>query len=93
MYAMVVTLDTSHLEMTPVNLFALGTTSWLNNWLISVTAETSHDPIAPCRPLEQVVDSDSRRHFLMADWSSALDFGFHPVLWGMIAGVTWLRLG
>ena len=47
MYAMVVTLDTSHLEMSPVNLSDPGTRLY-NNQLVSVTAETSQDPIGPC---------------------------------------------
>ena len=69
MNAMVLTLDTSHSEMSPVNLFDAGTASALNNQLISVTADTFHDPIAPCGPLEQSVDTF--RHSLMAAWSSA----------------------
>ena len=72
---MLVTLDTSHFEMSPMNLSAPGTPSRLNNWLISVTADTSQDPIGPCGPLEQ--SEDSCRHSLMAAWSS--DFAAHPV--------------
>ena len=76
MNAMVVTLDTSHLEISPVNLFDAGTASALNNQLISVTADTFHEPIAPCGPLEQSVDTF--RHSLMAAWSSA--FGGTPMV-------------
>ena len=79
---MVVTLDTSHLEMSPSNLFDPGTGlrfASKNNQLISVTAETSQDPIGPCRPLEQSVGGNFR-HSLMAVWSSALDFGAHPAM-------------
>ena len=76
MNAMVLTLDTSHSEMSPVNLFEAGTASALNNQLISVTADTFHDPIAPCGPLEQSVDTF--RHSLMAAWSCA--FGANAVV-------------
>ena len=76
LHALVI-FDTSHLEMSPLNLFAPGTESSLNNWM-STTADTSHDPIGPCGPLEQSVDS--RRHSAIAAWSSALDFGAHPAV-------------
>ena len=47
--------------------------------MLSVTAETSHDPIGPCGPLEQLVDS--LMHSIMAAWSSGLDFfGAHAVV-------------
>ena len=78
---MVVTLDTSHLEMSPLNLFAPGTGLYFpskKNPLISLTAETSQEPIGPCQLSEQSVDSF--RHSLMAAWSSALDFETHPVV-------------
>ena len=78
---MVVTLDTSHLEMSPLNLFAPGTGLYFpskKNPLISLTAETSQEPIGPCQLSEQSVDSF--RHSLMAAWSSALDFGAHAVV-------------
>ena len=78
---MVVTLDTSHLDMSPVNSFALGirlSFASKNNQLISLTAETSQDPIGPRGPWEQ--SEDSCKHSLMAVWSSALDFGAHPVV-------------
>ena len=74
---MSVTPDTSQSEMSPVNLSALGTSSLLNNMLISVTADTSQDPIGPCGPLEQ--SANSFGHSLMAAWSSSWDFGAHPV--------------
>ena len=45
---------------------------------ISVTAETSQDPIGPCEPLEQSVESF--RHSTMAAWSSTLDFAANPVV-------------
>ena len=44
---------------------------------MSVTAETSHDPIGPCGPFEQ--SEDSLMHCTMAALSSALDFGAHLV--------------
>ena len=43
---------------------------------MTVIAETSQDPIGPCEPLEQWVDTF--RHALMAAWSSRLDFGAKP---------------
>ena len=61
----------------------------MNNWLISVIAETSQAPIGPCGPLEQSVGSC--RHSFMAAWSSALDFGAHPVA-GIVFGVARLRV-
>ena len=72
---MLVTLDTSHVEMSLLNLFAPGTNLSLKKWLISVTAETSQDPMGPCGLLEQ-----SDRHSLMAVWISSLDFGAHPMV-------------
>ena len=53
---------------------------------MSVTAETSHDPIGPCEPLEQSVDSC--RHCSMAARSSAFDFGDHPVVLYYYSGDT-----
>ena len=75
---MSLTLDTSQVEMSPVNLCVPEITSLSNTWLMSVTADTSHDPISPCTPLEQSVDNC--RHSLMAVWSSALESGGHPVV-------------
>ena len=46
--------------------------------MLSATAETSHDPIGPCGPLEQSLDSLT--HSAMASWSSDLDFGAHAVV-------------
>ena len=73
----VVTFDTSHLEMSPLNLSAPGRGAYFastNNPLISVTAETSQDPIGPYVPLVQS-KSDAFRHAAMAALSSALDLG------------------
>ena len=58
----------------------------MNNWRILVTAATFQDPIGPCGPLEQLVDSC--RHSTMAAWSSALDFGAHPVVEYYYSGYT-----
>ena len=77
MESMLATLDTSHLEISLLNDDAAGTISLLNKLFMSVTAETSHDPICPCGPLEQ--SEDSFRHSRMAAWSSALDFGVHSL--------------
>ena len=70
---MLVTLDTSHFEMSPLNDFAEANMSNM-----SATPETSHDPIGPCEPLEQS-ESPPFRHALMAVWSCAFDFGAKPV--------------
>ena len=45
---------------------------------MSVTGETSQDPIGPCRPLEQ--SEESFRHSVMAACTSVLDFGGRPVV-------------
>merc|ERR1711900_105797 len=66
----------SHFEMSPLNFSVAGITSTSNKLSISVTAVTSQDPIGPCGPLEQSVDSF--RQSAMAAWSSFLDFGAHP---------------
>ena len=64
----------------------------MNIWSISVTAETSQDPIGPRGPLEQSLDSG--RHPPMAAWSSALDFGVHPVVEDYYSGhALGVRLG
>ena len=87
---MLVVLDTSHLERSPLNLSAPGTRSLLaskNNWCISVTAETSQDPIGPCGPLEQS-KSDAFRHSTMAAWSSTFDFGAQALVVVRVRG--WL---
>ena len=75
---MLATLDTSHFEMSALNDDAPGTQDLSNNWLMSATAETSQDPIGPCGPLEQSVDSC--RHLIIAAWSFSLDSGVHPVV-------------
>ena len=49
---MLVTVDTSHLEMSPLNNVLC-----LNNQRVTVAAEISQDPIVPCGPSEQSVDS------------------------------------
>ena len=77
MKPMSVTFDTSHLEIPPGIVFALVIES-KNNQLISVTAETCHDSVGPCGPLEQSLPSF--RHSTMAAWSSALDFGAQPAV-------------
>ena len=66
---MLVTLDTSQFEMSPLNDFALS-----NNALISFTFDVTQDPIGPCAPLEQAA-SDAFRHAAMAALSSTFDFG------------------
>ena len=79
---MSVTLDTSHLEMSPLNSLAPGTGldfESTNNQLMSVTAETSHDAIGPYRPWEQSV-GESLRHLAMASSRSSLDCGGHSVV-------------
>ena len=74
MSLMSLTLDTSHLEMSPLN----DESEWNIPHILSDTAETFQDPIGPHRPLEQ--SEDSTRHTEMAPWSSNLDFGAHPVV-------------
>ena len=76
---MLITLETSHVEMSPLNDEASGPSHVLNKLFISVTAETSQDPIGPCGPVKQSV-GDSSRHSLMVALSSALDFGAYPVV-------------
>ena len=63
---------------------------------MSVTAETSQNPIRPYGPLEQSVDSF--RHSTIAAWSSALDFGANAVVrvrvrvwgWGWVWVWVWV---
>ena len=74
---MSVTLDTSHLEMSKLNDGGALMDQVANKLFISVTAETSQEPIGPCGPLEQSVVST--RHPRMAAWSPALDFGGHSL--------------
>ena len=81
MASMLVTLDTSHFETSPLNCFDPRTRlpfASTNNQLMSVTADTSHDPIGPCGASEQ--SSGSCWHSPMAVWSSAFDCGAHPVV-------------
>ena len=78
MPTMVVTLDTSHLEMSPLNFSVPVKSDESNASFMSVTPDTFQDPIGPCGPSEQSVDSS--RHSAMAAWSSALDCGAHPVV-------------
>ena len=96
MWFILVTLDTSHLERSPLN------DGVENNKVMSITAETSQDPIGPCGPLEQSVEIF--RHSLMAAWSSLLDlrpvvgcyymgqtFGFGARVTMMIRTRVWAR--
>ena len=80
---MLVTLDTSHFDTSPLNLSAPGRglkCASRNNRLISVTADTCQDPIGPCGPQAHSA-GDFFRHFAMAAWSSAFDFSVRPVVW------------
>ena len=45
-----------------------------------VTADTSHDPIGPCGPAEQLPTADSLRHVSTACWSFALFPGANAVV-------------
>ena len=87
MYAMVVAFDTSHLERSPLNLSETFCAS--NKFFISVTVETSQDPIGPFEPLVQS-KSDAFRHPAMAYWSSALDLGVKAGGVCIFNGVTWM---
>ena len=64
---MLVTADTSHADRSCLKDCAL-----LNIKLISVTADTSHDPIGPCGPAEQLPTGDNLMHASTASWSSVL---------------------
>ena len=89
-FSMLVTLDTSHLEMSALNDDASGTLFALNKLIISVTPDTSQDPIGPCGPSEQS-KSPRFRHSAMAASSSALDLGAHPyvvVVVGIVVSVS-----
>ena len=70
MALMSVTRDTSHFEMSPVNVFAPKNIS-----LMSVTVDTSHSPIGPCGLAALSPFADSLRYASTALLSSALDFG------------------
>ena len=82
MSRMSVTLVTSHLEMSPLNVDAGANKPavlvTMNNWLMSLIANTSHDPIGPCGPFKQSLHSF--RHNLMWAWSSGFDSGAHPAV-------------
>ena len=68
---MSVTLDTSHLEISPLNEYALK-----NMELMSVTLDTSQFPSGPCWSSKQSPDmGDFSRHASRALLNSALDFG------------------
>ena len=74
---MSVTLDTSHLQMSPLN-----NPAWANMRLMSVTLDTSHSPIGPCGNLEQsssgklyIPSGDNFRHATTALLRAALDCG------------------
>ena len=82
MRRILVTLDTSHLERSPLNLLAPLISSPKNNSLMSVIAETSQDPIGPCGSLEQS-KSDAFRHAAMTALSSAFDFGDQTAVGGL----------
>ena len=69
MVCMSVTLDTSHLAISPLNDDSLA-----NNQRMSVTPAITQDQIGPCGPLEQSV-GDAFRHAVMAALSSAIDLG------------------
>ena len=77
---MSVTLETSHLEMSPLNsrVDPPKDLVFSNNPCISVRVETFQDPIGPCGPLEQSVESF--RHFTIVACSSALEFGVHSAV-------------
>ena len=76
---MLITLDTSHLEMSPLNDDTRATLSALNKLSISFTDETSQDQIGPRASVKQLV-GDSWRHSLTVAVSSALDFGAYPAV-------------
>ena len=68
-WLIVVTFDTSHIfEMSPLKELAS-----LNILCMSVTLDTSHFPIGPCRLLGQSPFGDNFRHKKMARLSGALD--------------------
>ena len=76
---MSVTLDTPHFERSPLNDDKSMDKSLISNKLpMSVTTDTFQDPIGPCGPLEQSLDSF--RDSTMAALSSDSNFGVHPVV-------------
>ena len=62
-----VTFETSHLEISPSNDSAS-----LNNAFMSVTADTSHDPIGPFGPAAQLPTAEIFKHSPTAALSCAL---------------------
>ena len=67
---MLVTLDTSHFEMSPLKVRLESKIV-----VISVTDDTSQFPIGPCGLLEQSPGGDCLRHAPMALLSCTLDCG------------------
>ena len=67
---MVLTFDTSHLEMSPLNALALE-----NMNIVLVMRDTSHSAIGPCTSWEQSPPGDSLMHASTAVWSSFRDCG------------------
>ena len=88
---MLVTADTSHADR-----------SWLKDWapqnieLMSVTADTSHDPIGPRGTAEQFPTGDSSRHVSTASWSSVLFWGANAAVTATTktfgVGVLWVKV-
>ena len=76
---MLVTLDTSHLEMSPLKEDVVP----LKIDAMLVTLDTFHSPIGPVEPLEQLPCGDSLRHATTAILSSALDCGENAAVEGM----------
>merc|ERR1719201_2227563 len=79
--SILVTLDTSHLERSPLNVFApsiVFPNSSTNNALMSVTAETSQDPIGFDRPLAPSI-GDISSVSTIAPLSTALEFRTHTL--------------
>ena len=85
---MLVTRDTSHFEMSPLNrgrsveiltkIEYLREVELLNNQVMSATSDTSQYPIGPCGPSEQLLESLA--HESMAPLSSDLDLGANTVV-------------
>ena len=69
MYSMLVTLDTSHFEISALKEYLL-----VNMELMSVTRDTSHSPIGP-NALGHFPTDEACKHVSTAALSSALDFG------------------
>ena len=72
--------------MSLLNLIALE-----NNALMSVTDDTSHEPIGPCSPLAQSPTGDSVKQAPTAVLSSDLSFGLNTaVVGGGASGWDWV---